>query len=123
MQYFSSYLFLIIALSLNAAANILIKISADKGFKPSGATSLLNYIIHNSMFLLGLIFFGLNVIFYYLALRSVPLVSAYPIMVGMSFLIISFFSFWYLHERITLTHIISSLFILIGIIGISLKSS
>ena len=44
--------------------------------------------------------FATNVVFYFLALRSLPLSLAYPVMVAGSFLLVNGYASLVLHERV-----------------------
>jgi len=109
------YLYLTIAFVLNAAANIILKISSRHGFLLQGLKGL-EVIAKNSLFIGGILLFGINAIFYYLALRSVPLSTAYPVMVVMSFLIINSYAYLGLGEKINLLQIIGYVLIVIGLV-------
>ena len=108
-----TYLFLILAFTLNGIANILLKLGAERGFTLSNGTSSL--IVTNWQFLLGLILFALNVILYFLALRALPLSTAYPVMVAMSFLIVNAYAFFALHEPIAGGQLAGYVFISVGL--------
>lgn len=111
------YIFLIVALFLNAAANILMKLGAERmGATKSTAVSLIaKGLLTNYSLILGLFLFALNVIFYVIALSRIHLSIAYPIMTAGGFILITFFSFFYLKEPITLQQIIGISLVAIGI--------
>ncbi len=109
-----AYIYLILAFSLNAVASILLKLHANKGFATNNIVSL-SFITENFYFFLALFLFATNVIFYTLALSKLPLSTAYPIMVVMSFLIVNSFSFFYFKEHITSPQVIGYLMIIVGI--------
>ncbi len=111
------YLFLIIALLLNASANILMKVGATKmgSFKSLSFSQITLKLVTNYFLILGLIFFALNVIFYFLSLTKINLSAAYPIMTSGGFLIISLVSILYLRESLTSLQIIGIILIAIGI--------
>jgi small multidrug resistance pump len=107
-------LYITCAFLFNAIANILFKFGAKKGFVFHGLN--LSSLTDNALFLLGFVFFGLNALFYFIALHNLPLSIAYPIMVGMSLLIINTFAFIYLGEQITVLQIVGYLFLILGIL-------
>ena len=111
------YLFLIIALLLNASANILMKVGETKmgSFKSLSFSQITLKLVTNYFLILGLIFFALNVIFYFLSLTKINLSAAYPIMTSGGFLIISLVSILYLRESLTSLQIIGIILIAIGI--------
>jgi small multidrug resistance pump len=106
------YLFLTVAFLLNATANILLKLGAKKGLSYQGVS--LDTLSSNSFFVVGLLCFGLNVIFYFLALKSIPISIGYPIMVGMSLLIINAFALSSLHESITTMQLVGYVLLITG---------
>jgi multidrug transporter EmrE-like cation transporter len=98
---FLTWFYLAAAFSLNAIANILLKIGASGGrYLPVVA---------------GLVAFAANAWFYYLALRFLPLSVAYPVMVVMSFVIINTYAYYRLHESITGAQWLGYLLILTGL--------
>jgi multidrug transporter EmrE-like cation transporter len=111
-----SFIYLITAFSFNAIANILLKVQARAGLKFEGFN--LVTLKNNWLFLLGLFLFATNVIFYFLALRNIPISVAYPVMMVMSFLIINGYAYFFLSEKITPGQIVGYLFVIIGIIMI-----
>lgn len=117
ITYNMQYIFLIIALILNASANILIKVGATKmgSLKNLNTTETIFKVATNYFLIFGLIFFALNVIFYFLSLTKINLSAAYPIMTSGGFLIISLFSIFYLKESITSLQIAGIILIAIGI--------
>lgn len=97
----SAYLFLGVALVLNAAANLLVKYSALRHPGATGAgapVALQTYL--TVPFAAGLICFGLNLLSYTQALKKLPLSLAYPIMVSLGYLIILVFSWFLFGEKL-----------------------
>ena len=105
---------MIIAFVLNSIANIMLKIGANSGIQFSGFNW--NSVSANRFFIFGILLFAVNVIFYFLALRNLSLSLAYPIMVGMSFLIINSYAYYFLDDKINLMQILGYLMIVAGII-------
>ncbi len=99
------YIFLVTALVLNASANILIKIGAERAEAANlGSMPLIEQgltLASNWQLIVGLILFASNVVFYALALKDINLSIAYPIMTSGGFLIISLFSVFFLREHLT----------------------
>ena len=104
--------YLTLAFILNATANILLKLGAKKGLALHGIS--LATITDNYLFILGIILFGMNAIFYFLALSTLSLSIAYPIMVGMSLIIINIFAIINLHEQITIPQIFGYVLLIVG---------
>ena len=114
-------LYIICAFIFNATANILLKLGAAKGFVFHGIS--LSTITDNAFFLLGFIFFGLNALLYFMALSTLPLSLAYPVMVGMSLIIINTFAYIYLGEHITIMQMVGYSLLILGIVLIYSFSS
>lgn len=89
MRYFVA---LVVALILNATANLLIKASAMNsdggGVLAGGAVGAIKALLTNVPFLVGLICFGLNLVAYQFALQKMQISIAYPIMVTCGYVII-----------------------------------
>lgn len=114
------YIFLSLALVLNAVANILMKVGT-KNIHFFKEIALIDAVLKNYVLFIGLFLFALNVVFYTFALSKINLSTAYPIMVGGGFLIISLVSFFYLHESISTLQIIGMVLVFTGISLISIK--
>lgn len=114
---------LIVALLLNASANLMIKFGMRgmdlelAGGSPldGGLFGLLRLLLRHWVVLLGLACFAANVVFYAFALQKLPISMAYPIMVTTGFAIIVVVAGAMLHERLTLLQWIGVGAILIGV--------
>jgi len=109
--------FLILALVFNALANILMKLANVRCTIPenAGLMDKLTGLYLSWPFLGGLILFGLNLLFYTQALGKMNLSIAYPIMVGVGFVIIGITSYFLFDERLSVIQITGILFILAGV--------
>lgn len=94
--------FLLLALLLNATANILIKYSANRipALPPDANLAARIGSVLQPAFLLGLVLFAMNVFAYQTALRTLRLSVAYPIMVSGGYLIILLVSWFLFQERL-----------------------
>ncbi len=115
----ASWTALIMALVLNAGANLLLKFHA-RYMKPDalqfdGIHSIGNLIARNWLLWLGLFCFATNVLFYRYALGKIRISIAYPIMVGGGFVIIAVIAWKYLSETLSITQWAGVVFILAGI--------
>lgn len=108
-----AYLYLAVAFFLNAVANILLKLGAREGFHLSYAPTTL--LFANWRLILGAVLFAVNVFFYFLALRALPLSIAYPAMVIASFLLINSYAIFALGESLTILQLIGYAAIVIGL--------
>jgi multidrug transporter EmrE-like cation transporter len=99
----NAYLFLVTALVLNAAANLLIKYSnlqrAASGQVGAGGLSELIHTYLTFPFVAGMVCFGLNLLFYTQALKKLPLSLAYPLMVSLGYVVILAVSSFILPEQ------------------------
>ena len=95
------YLFLALALMLNATANVLLKNGAAE-VGSLGEPNLVGRLVTNYHLLAGLSLFALNVVFYVLALTRLNLSVAYPIMMAGGVGIIAAVSVLLLQEALTM---------------------
>lgn len=109
------FIYLILAFTLNGVANVLLKIGAKNSNLLPGA-GIIQSLLSNYYLGGGIVLFAANVIFYILALRSIPLSTAYPIMVVASFLIVNGFAFFYFKEQISPWQVAGYILILAGIL-------
>ena len=96
------YVIFVIAIVLNALANILMKIGA---LKPKEATSLATVLLNmvlNPVIIAGVLCFGLALAAYNYVLIKTDLSVAYPIMTSLGFVIVVLVSWLFLKETITL---------------------
>lgn len=108
------YVYLLLALSLNALANILLATGARRGITLSG--SIPEILSANAAAIAGLAFFAANVGLYFLALRSLPVSVAYPIMVGTGFLLVNGYGYFVFGEGISPLQILGYGAIVLGIV-------
>jgi multidrug transporter EmrE-like cation transporter len=108
----SAYLYLLVALLLNATANLLLKYSAVQGTSPavrtpSGLSGALQ--TYGSLpFMAGLACFALNVLIYTQALKRLPISVAYPVMVSLGYLIILVVSWFLFQERLSIARYVGA---------------
>jgi multidrug transporter EmrE-like cation transporter len=116
------YLFLALALVLNATANVLLKIGAARvgGLEEP---NLIGRLVTNYHLLAGLSLFALNVVFYVLALTRLNLSVAYPIMMAGGVVIIATVSVLLLHEALTMRQGVGLLLLIVGIVLVAERSS
>lgn len=108
------YLLLVVAFLFNAAANIVLKFAANQGF--SFSTLLRGEFNAAHLYALGAAFlFALNLGVYLVALRSIPLSVAYPVMIGMTFFVTTSAALL-LGERISLPQALGLAMILAGVL-------
>lgn len=110
-----AYFFLTLAFVFNGIANVLLKIASDRGLLFDPAAGLVKLFSHNVFLFAGVALFVVNLAFYILALRGLPLSVAYPLMVGMSFLIANSAATLFLQEPIAWQQVVGYALILAGV--------
>lgn len=116
------YLFLALALTLNATANILLKIGAARLGGLDGA-DLIGRVLTNYQLLAGLALFALNVVFYVAALTRLNLSVAYPIMMAGGVIIVVSISVLFLREAVTARQMLGLLLLILGIVLVADRST
>ena len=110
-----SIIYLLLAIIFNVSANYILKaFAAEKG--ASFFDMLTNFPIY---FAMG--FFGINFLFYAKALQTLNISIAYPIVVGMSVVLIILLSFLFLNERLAFSQVCGVGLIVIGLILVYAK--
>jgi small multidrug resistance pump len=69
----------------------------------------------NLWFILGIAFFGINVFCYSWALKDIPLVVAYPILVGISVSLVAIVAVFLLKERFGMMHAAGIALVILGV--------
>jgi len=119
---------LIVALVLNAGANLLMKVGMKSvqesgGILRDGLFPAAKTVLTSATLMTGLICFGVNAAFYMYALQSkaLKISIAYPIMVGGGFAVIAVCARFHpaLSERITLGQTVGVLLVFLGILLIA----
>ncbi|MBI4705678.1 MAG: EamA family transporter [Deltaproteobacteria bacterium] len=115
---------LAVALVLNAAANLMIKLGmraidldlGGAGLLDGGLWGLGRLLLRHWIVLAGLVCFATNVVFYAYALQKLPVSAAYPIMVACGFAIIVVVAGFMLRERLSALQWIGVAAILAGVV-------
>jgi multidrug transporter EmrE-like cation transporter len=106
---------LLIALLTNSLANIFVKLGASSYRETGSFSSFFFHCLKNFYIWLGLLFFGLSFVFYSLSLTKTKLSTAYPIMTGAGFIIVTAASILLFKENISFLKIVGILLIATGI--------
>lgn len=109
------YLFLIIAVALNAAANVLLKIGVARIGALQEAGFLARYAM-NWPLLSGLVLFAVNVVFYAAALARLNLSVAYPVMMAGGVTIVVAISIVFLRESLSSAQMVGLLLVVVGLV-------
>ena len=99
----------LVSILLNAIAQITIKSLAG-----TGAASLLGLLRHWQLYATGALY-GLSIITWYLALKSLPLNLAYP-MQALGYILVTLFSWFFFQETLTLVQILALAIIVFGVL-------
>ncbi len=120
---------LIAALSLNAAANLMMKagmtrVEAAGGLLKDGLPGALRAVATSPILVVGLTCFALNAAFYMFALQSptLKISLAYPVMVGGGYAIIASVAYLVLGDRMTAGQWIGVALVLTGVLIIAIRT-
>lgn len=108
-------LMLIVAILLNASANIFIKIGMLKAKEANSMIELLKKSVAQPTLIIGVVLFALALIAYCLVLIRLSLSVAYPIMVSMSLVIVVLASYFIIKESIARIQLIGFFLIIAGV--------
>ncbi len=109
------YLILALAITLNAVANILMKVGMLKQAETRGVIEMARAAAVNPAVLLGLVSFALALAAYLYVLSKVNLSIAYPIMTSLGYVIVIVVSWALLNENIAKIQILGFVFIIAGV--------
>jgi len=111
-----TYIIFVIAIVLNAVANILMKVGA---LKPGGGTHRIGDVILNMLLnpviIAGVVCFALGLAAYNYVLIKTDLSVAYPIMTSLGFVIVVLVSWLFLKETITMIQLTGLSLIIAGV--------
>ena len=105
----------IIAITLNAVANILMKVGAERSSEASNVGGLIFGMITNPITILAIICFGSGLAAYNYVLMKTNLSVAYPIMTSVGYAIVLLASWLFLKETLTFLQITGILMIIAGV--------
>lgn len=118
MRISTSYALLAVALTLNALANVFLKVGSAR-LPEWSDPALLSRLFANPYLLLGLVLFALNVLVYATALARLNLSVAYPVMVAGSMIVVVVLSAAYLKEAVTPVQLSGIALLILGIVLVS----
>lgn len=110
------YIILICVIAFNALGNFLTKVGANKIGKVDGFIPLLFRVARSPFIISAVICFALNFTLYAMVLNRLHLSTVYPIMLGLSYVIIILLSLLFLKETITLVQVIGMSLVLVGVL-------
>lgn len=110
-----SYVILILAITFNAVANILMKVGMLKGKQGAGLAEFILSVIMNPALIAGVACFALGLAAYCFVLTKLNLSVAYPIMTSVGYVIVIIASWLFLKETITAIQIAGFSLIIAGV--------
>jgi multidrug transporter EmrE-like cation transporter len=114
-----TYLWLVLAFSLNAVAALLVKHS--NVFAELGLFNNLMPTAYARTIAYSICCLALSFVFFNLAARALPISIVYSVHVGMSLLIMTFFAWFLLDERLTPLQYIGIVILILGIVLINVS--
>jgi multidrug transporter EmrE-like cation transporter len=106
---------LIIAITLNAVANILLKVGAERTKESNNIFELLLGMATNPITILAIFCFAAGMAAYNYVLMKTNLSVAYPIMTSVGYIIVLLASWMFLKETLTILQISGILLIIAGV--------
>lgn len=110
-----TYIIFIIAITLNAVANILLKVGAEKTKESNNIFELLLGMVTNPVTILAILCFAAGMAAYNYVLMKTNLSVAYPIMTSVGYIIVLLASWLFLKETLTILQISGILLIVAGV--------
>jgi multidrug transporter EmrE-like cation transporter len=110
-----SYVILILAITFNAVANILMKIGMLREKPVSGFAGFMLGMIMNPALIAGVVCFAIGLAAYCFVLTKLNLSVAYPIMTSVGYVIVIIASWLFLKETITAIQIAGFSLIIAGV--------
>lgn len=116
-----AYAYLVAAFFCNATASIFLKVGATQ-MTLLHTPNIRELIGQYRFLIIGASLFAITLIFYILAIRTIPITVAYPILTGASFLFVNILAVFFLKEHIQIIGMIGMFCILIGIILVTFSA-
>ncbi len=108
-----AYFVLFTALVLNIGGNIAMKLAALRGIDFSTYQPIA-FVAHNWQAIVAIAMYGLSAVFYFAALREIPLIIAYPTIIFLAFIAVHAFAVIFLGERIVAWQIVGHILVVAG---------
>lgn len=109
----TGWLFLAIAIACNTAANVLVKAAGMRTLDSVSGTYV------SPAFVLGVLLFATNLLFYVQALKQMPLAIGYPVLVGGSMVGVNLLAVLLFGEFMDLRHYLGMAMVFAGIVLLS----
>lgn len=109
------FLFILIAAINSTIGNLLLK---------KASPELLSFqdFFSNKFWIMGIFFYAVNIIFFVIALKKIPVSIAYPVLSGSSFLLLVLASVFFFHESLSILKIFGTVLIFLGILILATQS-
>ena len=109
---------IIIAVLLGAVGQVFFKLGSSS-FKGGFCDNILLFLTNKFLFF-GLALYGISTLIYVTTLQKIPLSLAYPL-ISIGYIFVLFFSYFFLGEALSLSKILGTLIIIIGVCVLCLK--
>ena len=109
---------IIIAVLLGAVGQVFFKLGSSS-FKGGFFDHIMLFLTNKFLFF-GLALYGISTLIYVTALQKIPLSLAYPL-ISIGYIFVLFFSYFFLGEALSLSKILGTLIIIIGVCVLCLK--
>jgi multidrug transporter EmrE-like cation transporter len=103
---------------LTSAANLLFR-TAMNGTAHLRSSQIVRLLLHTPVFYLGWVTYGVAALTWFRVLKTEPLSSGYPILMGLTFVVVTFGAVFLFDEALSLTKATGIVVILLGIILVS----
>lgn len=120
------FIYALLTILVATSGQLILKIGIEKSLINNNLKSLTNFsefllVFIHPLILLGLLFYAFSALLWIVVLTELNLSVAYPIL-GLSYVLVLFFSYIFLGESLSAFKIFGTIFVLIGIIFIGVES-
>jgi len=120
------FIYALLTILVATSGQLILKIGIEKSLINNNLKSLTNFsefllVFIHPLILLGLLFYAFSALLWIVVLTELNLSVAYPIL-GLSYILVLFFSYIFLGESLSAFKIFGTIFVLIGIIFIGVES-
>jgi multidrug transporter EmrE-like cation transporter len=124
----AGFVLVLLTAALTMAANLMLRVGIDAagGFSVSGATQLVHALVRlfmQPMFAIGFVVYFLAALIWFRVVATEPLSVAYPILVSLTFSLVTAAAVFILSEPISARKVVGLVVILAGILIISLEKA
>ena len=115
MNITSTLVLVSVAAALQSCANLLLRGGLLRHGEFSLTAGHVFALSKEPIFVLGVLLYGISALFWFRAISIADLTTAYPILVGLSFLLVGLGAVIFFHESVSLIKLVGMITILVGI--------